>query len=156
MTFCVPIRRFEVFGEDLDDANVCILEVLKPVLVLFIECSNGDACQEEKDAPGRKLHNAVPEDPVAEEALWEEHGTNQDIEDGKEGDQDPNAAAQKVTRDEDGEIIEVEDKGDFLDKIGPKKGYNKYEGDKELLKMFHDVLLDLFHDLSLFTFCPKA
>jgi hypothetical protein len=156
MAFCVPIRRFEVFREDLDDANVCILEILEPTLILFIECSNGDACQEEKDAPGRKLHDAVPEDPVAEETLWKEHGTYQDIEDGKEGDEDPDSAAQKVTRDEDGEIIEVEDEGDFLDEIGPQKGYDKNEGNKEFLKMFQDVLLDLFHDLSLFTFCPKA
>jgi len=98
----------------------------------------------------------VPKDPIAKETLWKEHGTNQDIEDGEEGDQDPDSAAQKVTRDEDGEIIEVEDEGDFLDEIGPKKGHDKNEGDKELLKMFHDELLDLFHNLSLFTFCPKA
>jgi hypothetical protein len=98
----------------------------------------------------------MPEDPVAEETLRKEHGTDQDIEDGEEGDPDPDSAAEKVTRDEDGQIIEVEDQGDFLDEISPKEGHDKNEGDKELLKMFHDVLLDLFHDLSLLTFCPKA
>ena len=91
----------------------------------------------------------MPEDPVAEETLWEEHGTNEYIEDGEDGDQDSNPAAQKVTRDEDREIIEIEDEGDLFDEIGPKKGHDEDDGHKDLLKMFHDVLLDLFHGQSL-------
>jgi hypothetical protein len=156
MTFRISVRRFEIFCEDLDDANICILEVLKPVLVLFIKGSNGDACQKEKDTPGRKLDDAVPEDPVSEESLREDHGADQDIKDGEEGDQDPDSAAQKVTRDEHGKVIEVKDERDFLDEIGSEKSHDKNEGDKELLKMLHDELLDLFHDLFLFPFCPKA
>jgi hypothetical protein len=97
----------------------------------------------------------VPKDPIAEETLWKEHGTNQDIEDGEEGNQDPDSAAQKVTRDENGEIIEVEDEGDFLDEIGPKKSHDKNEGDKEFFKMFYDVLLDFFHNFSLSPIRPR-
>jgi hypothetical protein len=97
----------------------------------------------------------MPKYPT-EKSVGEKHGTNQDIEDGEDGNQDPDSAAQKVTRDEDGEIIEVEDEGDLFDEIGSKKGYDKDDGYKDFFKMFHDVLLDLFHDLSLFHFLPKG
>jgi hypothetical protein len=90
----------------------------------------------------------VPENPVAEETVREEHGTDQDIEDGEKGDQDSNSASQKITGDEDRKIIEVEDERDFLDKIGPEESHNEDDGHEDFLKMFHDELFNTLHDLS--------
>jgi len=80
--------------------------------------------------------------------LREKHGADQHVQDREEGNQNPDSPSKKVTGNKDWEVVEIKDEGDFLDEVGTDKGGYENDDDKNLLEMFHDELLRMFHNVS--------
>ena len=84
---------------------------------------------------------------VAEESVRKDHRTDQDIQDGEEGDEDPYSASQEITPNQYREIVKIEDQGDLLNEVGADEGGYENDAYDNFLKMSHYNLLKTFHSL---------
>jgi len=64
----------------------------------------------------------VQEVRVAEESVRKDHCTDQDIQDGEEGDEDSYSAPQEITPNQHREIVKIENQGDLLNEVGADEG----------------------------------
>ena len=89
----------------------------------------------------------MQKDPVTEETVGENHGTDQYVQNREEGNENPYSASQKITPNQHRKVVKIEDQRNFFNEVGSDEGSDKNDADDNFLKMFHNNLFKAFHSL---------
>src|SRR4030042_3185251 len=92
--------------------------------------------------------------PVTEETLGKNHGTDQHVQNGEEGNKNSQSASQKITSNQHRKIVKIEDQRNFFNEVGTNEGRDENDADNNFLKMPHDHLFKNVH--SLFSLIKKT
>jgi hypothetical protein len=150
MVLGVPVARFEVPDQNLQNPDVSSLEVFYPLLLLFVEVADDGAGQDKKRTPGQKTHQDG--DFLCarrEKGRGRKKKESNNDQNAKKSSEDGHALSEEIAGSDYRKVKKVQKPDLVRNKIVDENDKKKYGQNENFLKMLEDINFDVIHLIRL-------